>query len=239
MYRKVRLLLLTLLVGLLMAIVPGSAFAAAKSVASNSSAGSDNLQPGQILYANQSLISRDKLFTLIMQGDGNLVLYRGGYGVLWSSQTPGNPGAFVGMQTDGNLVLWNVNWRVLWASNTGGYYGASASMQTDGNFVIYLKGAALWSTKTGYGVRFCPSNGTPPCRSYWDTLTFKTGTGNSFGCVDLSSNPWGSYTTYLYIYGWSYIDAYGHNYERSYIGGSGGGVGPLIEVGNYPYYSCD
>lgn len=43
---------------------------------------------------------------LLMQGDGNLVLYRGGT-AMWSSRTASNPGAGAVMQADGNLVVYS------------------------------------------------------------------------------------------------------------------------------------
>ena len=59
------------------------------------------LQPGQFVA------SPDGLFELVMQDDGNLVLYDAGRSrALWSSRTNGDGGAFVTMQADGNLVVY-------------------------------------------------------------------------------------------------------------------------------------
>jgi len=57
---------------------------------------------------------------LIMQPDGNLVLYGDSGGPLWSSNTAGNPGAQLRVQTDGNMVIYGVDQRVLWATETSG-----------------------------------------------------------------------------------------------------------------------
>lgn len=62
----------------------------------------------------------------IMQGDGNFVLYDGTVAgpytignALWSSQTWGNPGAWLALQNDGNLVVYPAyGGAALWASNT-------------------------------------------------------------------------------------------------------------------------
>ena len=51
-----------------------------------------------------------------MQGDGNLVVYRGST-ALWHSHTNGNPGAWLAVQTDGNLVVY-AGTRPLWSSGT-------------------------------------------------------------------------------------------------------------------------
>lgn len=52
----------------------------------------DQLLPGQSLGVNQSLLSTDHRFVLVMQSDGNLVDYKGGT-ALWSTRTNGNTGA--------------------------------------------------------------------------------------------------------------------------------------------------
>ncbi|MFF2821307.1 RHS repeat-associated core domain-containing protein, partial [Kitasatospora cineracea] len=87
---------------------------------------------------------------LIMQADGNLVLYQIDTGrPVWSSDTSGHPGATATMQTDGNLAVTDTTGTVLWSSNTAGNTGAIAKVQDDGNFVLYnTAGTALWSSKT-------------------------------------------------------------------------------------------
>lgn len=52
---------------------------------------------------------------LLMQGDGNLVMYRqGGRTVDWSSGTYGNNGAWLVMQNDGNLVIYRQGGVAIW-----------------------------------------------------------------------------------------------------------------------------
>ena len=120
-----------------------------------SSGGIDSLlNPGETLSGLQSQSSRspDGHFILVMQGDGNLVLY-GPSGALWSSSTGGNPGAYVGMQgTDGNLVVYSAENQPLWSSGTAGSPGSRLAVQSDGNVVIYSPGGtALWATDTAGG----------------------------------------------------------------------------------------
>ena len=57
---------------------------------------------------------------VVMQGDGNLVLYDAGNHALWSSGTFGNPGAHLVLTNDGNLIIYSASGVVLWQSNTGG-----------------------------------------------------------------------------------------------------------------------
>ena len=100
------------------------------------------------LTANQSLASCNGDYSLIMQGDGNLVLYQGST-ALWASNTAGSAADEAIMQGDGNLVLYTSSGTPVWASNTAGNDGAYLEVQNDGNVVIYsASGSALWSTGT-------------------------------------------------------------------------------------------
>ncbi|MFC3690379.1 hypothetical protein [Aquipuribacter hungaricus] len=58
------------------------------------------------LVAGDTVLGERQASRLVMQADGNLVLYRG-QTPLWSSETSGNPGAFAVMQGDGNLVVYS------------------------------------------------------------------------------------------------------------------------------------
>jgi hypothetical protein len=98
---------------------------------------------------------------MVMQGDGNLVLYNGTRAV-WASNTAGNPGAYLSVQDDGDLVIYSGTTPV-WATTTAqpvtllpgkslwspnGQY--VLTLQTDGNLVeSNSAGAALWSSGTG------------------------------------------------------------------------------------------
>jgi hypothetical protein len=106
-------------------------------------ASSDRLSTNQTLGVNQSIVSTNGEYELIMQGDGNLVEYFQGR-ALWASSTQGHPGAYAIMQGDGNLVVYRPGGAAVWASGTHGP-GVWAVMQGDGNFVVYSAGGtALW-----------------------------------------------------------------------------------------------
>jgi hypothetical protein len=106
------------------------------------------LSANQELTANQSVASCNGDYTLIMQGDGNLVLYQGS-SALWASGTVGSGADEAIMQGDGNFVLYTSSGAPVWASNTAGDTGAYLDVQNDGNVVIYgSSGTALWSTGT-------------------------------------------------------------------------------------------
>jgi hypothetical protein len=115
------------------------------------------LEPGTTLVAGDELISPGRGFELIMQGDGNLVLYQGAVAcptascsgdALWNSGTGGDIGASVTMQSDGNLVV-HYNGAAVWNSQTSGFSGASLHLQDDSNLVIYQGGTARWDWGSG------------------------------------------------------------------------------------------
>lgn len=105
------------------------------------------MSPGQAIGANEGITSCDGRFTLIQQGDGNLVLYMAGGKALWSSKTAGTAGRTAVMQDDGNLVVYTPEGKPVWSSGTWGHPGAYLGVQNDGNVVIYQYGA-IWSTGT-------------------------------------------------------------------------------------------
>lgn len=116
--------------------------------------GRTTLASGQSLQPGQSLQSPNQLHTLILQTDGNVVLYNRHSQPLWATDTGGliTPREFI-MQTDGNLVLYDTSNSPKWASNTSGNSGAFFDIQDDGNLVIYQAGSqtqtaenALWAS---------------------------------------------------------------------------------------------
>ena len=112
------------------------------------------LQPGQSLHPGQTLQSNNKLHTLKMQEDGNVVLYDRNSRPLWATNTGSliTPRELI-MQTDGNLVLYSTDGQARWASNTWNNPGAFLDVQDDGNLVVYKAGSrnetadnALWAS---------------------------------------------------------------------------------------------
>ena len=114
---------------------------------------SDRLNPGDNLAVGGAITSLDGRFTLVLQADGNLVLYQAGGVARWATGTgtasrkPPDWQAI--MQTDGNFVLY---WHrggspaePAWATATDGHPGAYLAVQDDGNVVIYGPGGPLWS----------------------------------------------------------------------------------------------
>ncbi|OQV20712.1 hypothetical protein BV898_05295 [Hypsibius exemplaris] len=110
----------------------------------------EQLQINQKLTPGQSTHSREGRAELILQEDGNLVLYRtADQSALWATNTDGQAAREVVMQADGNLVLYDVNGSPLWASDTYGKDGAQLKIQDDGNLCLYRHGTeCVWASQT-------------------------------------------------------------------------------------------
>jgi hypothetical protein len=109
----------------------------------------DRLHPGEKLLPGEHLLSENEKYTLVMQNDGNLVLYPiGSSDAVWYSGTHGHQVDWAVLQEDGNFVIYGEG-RALWHSHTHGNPGAYLVLQDDRSVVIYNpEGRPLWDTKT-------------------------------------------------------------------------------------------
>jgi hypothetical protein len=100
------------------------------------------LNPGVVLQ------SPNRVYQLIFQTDGNLVLYANGSSI-WATGLV--HGWTLAMQSDGNLVLYNILHQPVWTSNTEGNPHSKLVLQDDGNLVIYdaTSGKPLWTRGNG------------------------------------------------------------------------------------------
>jgi hypothetical protein len=106
------------------------------------------LLTNQFLLKEDFLLSADGRHQLIMQDDGNLVLYRlSDHKALWASNTPGKAVSKAIMQQDGNLVIYGFPGPI-WASNTPGKPNSTLIVQNDGNVVIYEPNTPIWASNT-------------------------------------------------------------------------------------------
>ncbi|HEX7165879.1 MAG TPA: hypothetical protein VF230_02750 [Acidimicrobiales bacterium] len=109
------------------------------------------------LVENQAVTSPNGMFTLWLQGDGNLVEYGPGCpnNVCWSNGMNNPYANRLTMQSDGNLVQYaNDGWAEwpVWATNTSGPVcaGAHFKIQDDGNMVLVAPGdVAKWTRFSG------------------------------------------------------------------------------------------
>ncbi|MFI5953051.1 hypothetical protein [Cryptosporangium sp. NPDC051539] len=107
----------------------------------------DQLHPGENFAVGGELLSGDQESRLVLQGDGNLVLYRASGAARWATAT--STGTTAVMQTDGNFVVYGAAGQAVWATGTDGHPGAFLVLQDDGNLVVYRPGGtALWASNT-------------------------------------------------------------------------------------------
>ena len=106
-------------------------------------------------YALGATVLANELMTLVFQGDGNLVLYRGtgaDADALWASGTDGKGASKLAFQGDGNLVIYASHGGKdvpIWASNTAGQGVATLALQDDCNLVLYdAAGKPRWASST-------------------------------------------------------------------------------------------
>jgi len=100
------------------------------------------------LYPGQSIDTADRKFHLILQRDGNLVLYSPTR-ALWATGTDGKSPALLALQPDGNLVLYDRNAHPVWYSRTEGNGLLRLVVQQDGNLVLYNRlNTPYWNTGT-------------------------------------------------------------------------------------------
>jgi hypothetical protein len=107
------------------------------------------LYSGQQLFGdrNWQVFSPDRRYRMVMQSDGNAVIYDGSVAI-WASHT-NRPGSTLEMQTDANLVVYGPGHVALWATNRTGPNNSYLQGQNDGNFVIYApNGTPLWASKS-------------------------------------------------------------------------------------------
>jgi len=110
----------------------------------------DHLSPDQRLNIGDYLRSSDWRYFLVMQSDGNLVLYTAGRTQpLWASKTNGKGGSITAMQADGSLVIYSAQNEVVWSSGTNNGKSTTLRLQSDGNLVLVSTAAkALWAAGT-------------------------------------------------------------------------------------------
>lgn len=117
----------------------------------------DTLFAGQSLVAGdspspRSLTSDNEQYSVIMQDDGNLVMYPlPGGSAIWATNTGGLGAHRADMQDDGTLVLYHPDGSAVWAAGGSGQGpGSRLVMQDDRNLVVYNQNDELtWASDTG------------------------------------------------------------------------------------------
>ena len=109
------------------------------------------------LKKGEQVTSDNGKYKLILQNDGNLVLYNASNRPIWHTWTSSSYKAsqvdHFNVQDDGNMVIYSADGKPIWASNTwigSGKYNVSLRLQDDGNLVLYnnTKGKPIWTSNT-------------------------------------------------------------------------------------------
>jgi YVTN family beta-propeller protein len=103
--------------------------------------GSDRVVRGESLAIGQYRTSRDGRFRLIMQSDGNLVLYAATGEALWHTHTNGSGATYAVLQHDGNFVLYTPAGVAKWHTQTWNTTCDRLVVQNDSNVVLYQSDA--------------------------------------------------------------------------------------------------
>lgn len=97
----------------------------------------DTLWTNQYISNGGYIQSPGGLYTLVMQADGNLVMYRSDGSVRY---VMANNGAYAVMQADGNFVEYNSVGTPLWHTHTDNGVQSHLTIQDDGDLVIFSPG---------------------------------------------------------------------------------------------------
>ncbi|QIV84315.1 LysM peptidoglycan-binding domain-containing protein [Mycolicibacterium frederiksbergense] len=106
----------------------------------------DRLQKGGKLGPGESLTSKNGAFSVVLQDDGNLVLYSGDTAV-WSTETNGQNVVRAEVQDDGNFVLYTPD-KPVWHTDTKGAKDVRLIIQDDRNLVLYGFDGVAWASGT-------------------------------------------------------------------------------------------
>ena len=105
---------------------------------STSDPGVTYVLPNQGLYPNQSVVSCNGRYRLMLQYDGNLVLTDLQTStVLWHSGSYGNLVDVMIMQGDGNLVIYDIQGTPIWYTGTNGKPGLKLKLFNNGSLRLY------------------------------------------------------------------------------------------------------
>jgi hypothetical protein len=105
------------------------------------------LRAGDALRSGESMYSANLKYQLVMQPDGNLVVY-GPTRAIWASGTYGSPGNWLALQTEGNLVIYTAKNVAVFNTATNGGAGTQLVLANDSWLVLTSGGSPIWSAST-------------------------------------------------------------------------------------------
>ena len=103
----------------------------------STSTSTNSISSGQSMQIGNHIDSSNTTYMLILQSDGNLVLYNSSGFALWSSHTNGKPISRASLQSDGNFVLYGTDGKAYWSTRTASKGYSILMVQDDGKLVLY------------------------------------------------------------------------------------------------------
>ena len=194
------------------------------------------LADGATLATGQQLTSPGGGWRLVMQTDGNLVLY-GRRGATWQSGTAGSHASRLTMQTDGNLVESTATGKVVWQARSPQAAGVQLVLAADGRVrLVTPNQIVLWNTGvlTGWTPSSMPRGSS---LRYGQTLVSANGSYNaamsldgnlevhaSGGALVWQSNTAGQSANALDFQSDGNVVIYGHSGSPLFTTGTGGTI---------------
>ncbi|XP_039899989.1 mannose-specific lectin-like [Simochromis diagramma] len=100
------------------------------------------------------LVSNNKQYKAVFQGDGNFVIY--GWKPLWTSDTEGSDAVRLCMQADCNLVMYNKCDKPKWHTNSANSAKCNMcrlQLTDDGKLVVNRECEEIWSSEKSKGMK--------------------------------------------------------------------------------------
>lgn len=138
--------------GLLVATGTGVAGAAPRTVTPAAAPTALSAASSPVLAVYRQLHTNDRVVngatTLVMQGDGNLVLYAGPHIAMWASHTHGVRGAFANLKPNNQLVVRDARGRIVWATPPAAGPSSGLFVSPGGEMSVQSGSTRVWSTGT-------------------------------------------------------------------------------------------
>ncbi|XP_029003411.1 B-type lectin plumieribetin-like [Betta splendens] len=115
---------------------------------------SKNLLPRNTeLHRGDFLISNNREWKAIFQGDGNFVIY--GWKPVWASDTYGSDVFRLCMQEDCNLVMYSKCGTPRWhtSSYRAGSHMCCLHLSDDGKLLVYKDAEEIWNSASSKGMK--------------------------------------------------------------------------------------
>lgn len=109
----------------------------------------DTLNAGQKLAPGQKLVSANGRYSLVYQGDGNLVLYDENLKSIWSATFARQSAGECVMEADGNLCLYSSARTLYWSTRLSQSGQNRLVLQDNRNLVIFRSdNTPVWASNT-------------------------------------------------------------------------------------------